>query len=99
MPQLAVSNGSGRGATVYAYPVRDPERYGVVAFDAEGRVTEPGGEAGETPKSRYAVTGLYFYDETVVERAQQVKPSARGELEITELQPDGSAGGGSCRWS
>ena len=82
--QLAASNGSSRGATVYAYPVRDPERYGVVAFDSEGRVTSLE-EKPAKPKSRYAVTGLYFYDDTVVERAQQVKPSARGELEITDL--------------
>jgi len=84
MPQLAVSIGSQEGATVYAYPVRDPERYGVVAFDSEGRVTSLE-EKPAKPKSRYAVTGLYFYDDTVVERAQQVQPSARGELEITDL--------------
>ena len=84
VPQLAASNGNSQGATVYAYPVRDPERYGVVAFDSEGRVTSLE-EKPAKPKSRYAVTGLYFYDDTVVERAQQVKPSARGELEITDL--------------
>ena len=82
--QLQGSNGHRAGATVYAYPVRDPERYGVVAFDSEGRVTSLE-EKPAKPKSRYAVTGLYFYDDTVVERAQQVKPSARGELEITDL--------------
>ena len=82
--QLQGSNGHGAGAMVYAYPVRDPERYGVVAFDSEGRVTSLE-EKPAKPKSRYAVTGLYFYDDTVVERARQVQPSARGELEITDL--------------
>ncbi len=84
VPQLATSNGAAAGATVYAYPVSDPERYGVVAFDDQGRVTSLE-EKPAQPQSRYAVTGLYFYDHTVVERAQQVRPSARGELEITDL--------------
>ena len=84
VPQLAASNGSSRGATVYAYPVRDPERYGVVAFAADGRVLSIE-EKPARPRSRYAVTGLYFYDHTVVERARRVVPSARGELEITDL--------------
>ena len=84
VPQLAVSNGSQEGATVYAYPVRDPERYGVVEFAADGRVLSLE-EKPARPRSRYAVTGLYFYDHTVVERARRVVPSARGELEITDL--------------
>jgi glucose-1-phosphate thymidylyltransferase len=82
--QLAASNGCRQGATVYAYPVSDPERYGVVSFDANGHVTSLE-EKPSQPKSRYAVTGIYFYDESVVERARQVVPSARGELEITDL--------------
>ena len=82
--QLQASNQQQQGATVFAYPVSDPERYGVVEFADDGRVLSIE-EKPKQPKSRYAVTGLYFYDDTVVERAQQVKPSPRGELEITDL--------------
>jgi len=84
VPQLRQTNHQNLGATVFAYPVSDPERYGVVEFDGEGRVLSLEEKPGK-PRSRYAVTGLYFYDNTVVDRARQVRPSARGELEITDL--------------
>lgn len=72
------------GATVFAYPVQDPERYGVVEFDKQGNVLSLQ-EKPEKPRSRYAVTGLYFYDNKVISYAESIKPSPRGELEITDI--------------
>lgn len=82
--QLEHAMQNEHGATVFAYHVQDPERYGVVAFDAQGRATSLE-EKPLKPKSNYAVTGLYFYDNQVADLASSLKPSARGELEITDL--------------
>jgi glucose-1-phosphate thymidylyltransferase len=81
---LARASAQASGATVFGYYVRDPERYGVVQFDASGRVLDIE-EKPAKPKSHYAVTGLYFYDADVVNLARGIRPSARGELEITDL--------------
>ena len=81
---LSTASAQTDGATVFGYWVRDPERYGVVAFDAAGRASSIE-EKPARPRSNYAVTGLYFYDETAPTRAAALRPSARGELEITDL--------------
>ncbi len=82
--QLREAATLGKGATIFAYPVRDPERYGVVEFDAKGKAVSLE-EKPQHPRSEYAIPGLYFYDRRVVEFAKSLKPSARGEIEITDL--------------
>lgn len=82
--QLIRANKSSKESTIFVYPVNDPERYGVAEFDNNNKVINLE-EKPKIPKSRYAVTGLYFYDQTVVEKAKQISPSSRGELEITTL--------------
>ncbi len=84
IPTLTASAQITKGARVFAYQVQDPERYGVVEFDKHGMATSLE-EKPKQPRSHWAVTGLYFYDATVTQRAQELKPSARGELEITDL--------------
>lgn len=81
---LETSAINNQGATIFAYPVNDPKRYGVVSFNADG-IAQKIEEKPSNPDSRYAITGLYFYDSDVVEIAKTVKPSARGELEISDI--------------
>ena len=81
---LKIATSKSNGATIFGYQVKDPERFGVVNFDANGKVTSIE-EKPKNPKSHYAVTGLYFYDNEVIKIAKSIKPSTRGELEITDI--------------
>lgn len=87
LSDLLLANNNPNGGIIYAYHVQDPERYGVVDFDAEGNVLSIE-EKPEKPKSNYAVPGIYFYDNDVVEIAANIKPSHRGELEITDINKE-----------
>jgi len=87
LSDLLLANNNPDGGIIYAYHVQDPERYGVVDFDAEGNVLSIE-EKPEKPKSNYAVPGIYFYDNDVVEIAANIKPSHRGELEITDINKE-----------
>ena len=82
--QLKKANKNNSGATIFAYPVSDPERYGIVEFDNKG-IAKQIEEKPSHPKSNYAITGIYFYDSTVVNKAKKINPSNRGELEITSI--------------
>lgn len=86
-PELLRSKASPDGAVIFAYPVADPERYGVVEFDADNRVLSLE-EKPKNPKSNFAVPGIYFYDHSVVEIAENLKPSSRGEYEITDVNKE-----------
>ena len=82
--QLANASIKSKGATIFAYPVADPERYGILEFSSKGEILSIE-EKPKMPKSNYAVTGIYFFDQTAIERTKKISPSARGELEITDL--------------
>lgn len=84
LPKLNEANKKKEGATIFAYPVSDPSRYGVVEFDKKGKVLSLE-EKPVNPKSRYAITGVYFFDNTASSKAKKIKPSKRGELEITSI--------------
>ena len=84
VPKLVHASKNINGATIFAYPVSDPERYGVIEFDSNRKVVSIE-EKPQSPKSSYAITGLYFFDSSVVDKAQKVSPSDRGELEITDI--------------
>ncbi|ABM72617.1 glucose-1-phosphate thymidylyltransferase [Prochlorococcus marinus str. MIT 9515] len=84
LPKLESANLKKDGATIFAYPVSDPERYGVVYFNKSGKACSIE-EKPSNPKSRFAITGIYFYDDTVISKAKKIKPSLRGELEISSI--------------